>query len=361
MQEPILLLLAVIPPFAFLFYVMRMDSLEPEPWGYIMKVLLLGGLSCVPAGIAESLLGTIPIFGMGGIVGAFIKSFFLIAPVEELAKLMVVLLFVWKNKNFNEENDGVVYVGTAAIGFAMAENIMYVFQHGMTVGIARALTAIPLHTFSGVIMGYYTGKARFAGDKKKERTLLRKGFLYAYGIHGLYDTFALSGSILGLMILPLVVMLFVVGIRYLKKGRDSSLLRWGKTARADGGPEIAVVTTGFPWERQDAPTADTGEGKLKPAVEAHKKQPVDDGRIRTMAPAGRVGVYKIILSRLLLGGSLVFWVLLSIGYFDESLNTGLNLFEYLMGGTVLTIIPILLGVVLEISYHRNNRPELAQG
>jgi len=147
----------------------------------------------------------------------------------------------------------------------------------------------------------------------------------------------------------------------LKKGRESSLRRWKKPAEADGGPDSAVDTTGSPWESHHRPTAGTGLGKLKPAGEADKNQTVEEGKIRPTAPVGRVGVYKIILSRLLLGGSLVFWILLSIGYFDKSLDTGLNLFEYLMGGTVLTIIPILLGVVLEISYHRNNRSGLTQG
>ena len=55
----------------------------------------------------------------------------------------MVLLFVWGNPNFNEENDGVVYVGASAIGFAVLENIAYVVQNGIGTGVLRAMAPLP--------------------------------------------------------------------------------------------------------------------------------------------------------------------------------------------------------------------------
>ena len=58
----------------------------------------------------------------------------MIAPIEEFVKLLVIFIYVWDNINFNEENDGIVYTGTASIGFALFENILYVFRGEMSAG-----------------------------------------------------------------------------------------------------------------------------------------------------------------------------------------------------------------------------------
>ncbi len=218
----VLLLLALVPGILFLFYILYMDRNEPEPLLYILFILVMGALSCLPAAFIESVLLNIPVFNSGGMIGAALQSFVVIAPVEELCKLAVVLIFVWRNKNFNETNDGIVYAGTTALGFAMFENVFYVFENGISVGILRSVTAIPLHLFSGVLMGYFVGLAKFSDKPNKIRIILR-GFLIAVFFHGIYDTFALSGTWIAIMIILVIIVLSVAGIRMVNKGRKLSL------------------------------------------------------------------------------------------------------------------------------------------
>lgn len=231
-----LVAVAILPPIAFLLYIHHLDRTDPESHRIILKALMLGAAAVIPAGIAEKLLESIPAFSMGGILGATIKSFVVIAPIEEAIKLAVVLLFIWKDPEFNEENDGIVYVGAAAVGFAMLENVLYVVQSGFFTGIMRAVTSVPLHTFTGVLMGYYVGIAKFAPTPKDRNNKIWKGFFIAYIIHAVYDSFVLSETEAVIMIIPLVVALFVLGIIYLKKGAELSARRWGspslKAARA---------------------------------------------------------------------------------------------------------------------------------
>jgi RsiW-degrading membrane proteinase PrsW (M82 family) len=222
----LLLLLALAPGVLLMWYIIYMDRNEPEPIGFVIFIIAMGAVSCLPAAFIESFLLTIPLFHMGGIIGAGLQSFLVIAPTEEFVKLAVVLIFVWKNRNFNEENDGIVYVGAAALGFAMFENIFYVTQHGFGTGIARALLAVPLHCFSGVLMGYFVGLARFTENRKKRRSLILKGFLLAVLFHAVYDTFALSASSISLLIIPVTIILIVMGILFLNKGRILSQKRW---------------------------------------------------------------------------------------------------------------------------------------
>jgi protease PrsW len=70
------------------------------------------------------------------------------------------------------------------MGFATFENILYVLNEGLSVGVMRMFTAVPAHACFAVLMGFYLGKAKFDH---------RKGYhaFYALGVatlfHGAYD------------------------------------------------------------------------------------------------------------------------------------------------------------------------------
>lgn len=322
MEIILLVVIAILPPIAFLVYILYLDRLEPEPLKLIARVLFLGCLSIVPAVVVELSLAMIPIFSMGGIAGSALKSFIMIAPIEECVKLAVVMIFIWKNRNFNEENDGIVYTGTAAIGFALLENMLYVVQHGLATGILRSVTSIPLHTFTGVLMGYFVGIARFAPSPGDARRMILKGLIIAIIFHGAYDTLALSGTAAAALLIPLVIALFVLGIIYLKKGKKLSAQRWG------GAGPAAVETAAVPT----------------PPVTAAAPEPEGTGR------------YKIVISRILFALSGIFWALLILGMADKSGGTSEPASTIIAGGIILTAIPIVIGIVLEVSYHRHRAP-----
>ncbi len=227
------LAVSTAPALAFLLVILRMDRQEPEPLGLVLRVIALGAASCVVAALFELALGGVSLFHAPGLLGAASSSFIQIAPVEELCKLGVVLLFVWKNAQFNEEDDGIVYVGSSAIGFALFENILYVVRKGIGTGVLRAFSSIPLHVFSGIILGMYVGRAKFTTDERTRSLLILKGFVLVWFFHGLYDTFAQSGTTLTLLLLPLIVGISSFGIVALRKGRAASVLRW--TGRAGSG------------------------------------------------------------------------------------------------------------------------------
>ena len=323
----ILVIIAILPPIAFLLYILHLDKIDPEPHGLILKTLLLGAAALIPAGMVEQLLIEIPVFSLGGLFGGIIKSFIVIAPIEEAVKLAVVLLFIWKNPAFNEENDGIVYVGSASIGFAVLENVMYVVQSGLSTGIMRAVTSVPLHTFTGVLMGYFVGIAKFAPTARLKNFNILKGFLIAYMIHAIYDSFVLSETEAALMIVPLVVALFVFGIIYLKKGAALSARRWGTVPSSSSKAGAGSAVSSKP--------APSREAAVRP----------------TYSGAGR---YKIIISRILFALCAVFWALLIIGIREATGDSSRVILEGLAGGIMLTIIPAAIGIMLEVSYRRHN-------
>lgn len=277
----------------------------------------------------ELALGGVSLFHAPGLLGAASSSFIQIAPVEELCKLGVVLLFVWKNAQFNEEDDGIVYVGSSAIGFALFENILYVVRKGIGTGVLRVFSSIPLHVFAGIILGMYVGRAKFTTDERTRSLLILKGFVLVWFFHGLYDTFAQSGTTLTLLLLPLIVGISSFGIVALRKGRAASVLRWtGRTGADKAGPTARI-----------APTSE---------ISPETAVPQDVDPVRSKAP-----IWMAIVSRLLLAACACFWILLFIGLaFPETLQVA---GQAILGGILLTLIPGSIGVLLEVGYQKRKQ------
>jgi len=315
MYTVLLLVVSVAPGLAFLVVIMRMDRREPEPKALVARVLGLGAVSGIVAGLVEAAFAWVPIFHAPGLGGPAAEAFLLVAPVEEVCKLAVVLLFVWGNPNFNEENDGVVYVGASAVGFAVLENIAYVAQNGMGAGVLRAFTAVPLHVLTAVVVGLYVGSAHFSASAGVRNRLVLTGFFFAWAAHGAYDTFALSHSALAALVLPLLAGVAAFGIMAMRKGRRLSLLRWGP------GPLPAS------------------------AVHPHIHDPRDH---RWMS----------VVARILLGLCAAFWGLFAVGVTQHDFKDDLG--TAILGAALMSFLPLALGVLLEISFHHHRRHVAAQ-
>lgn len=321
---------SVAPALAFLVLILALDRREPEPLALVFRVMGLGAASAIPAAIVEVILEGVPLFALPGVAGAAAVGFIQVAPVEEGCKLAPVLLSAWRKPAFNEENDGIVYAGASAIGFALLENVIYVARLGLGTGAARAFSAIPLHVFTAVLVGLHVGRARFAVSRLERNRLLITGFALAWFVHGLYDTLAMSGSALALLLLPLLAGLAAFGILALRKGRRLSLARWGS------GPALVPAKT----VSEDA------------AVPAMTPSPVAQGSART-APTHR---WMPVVSRLLLAASALFWILLAVGLAlsEEDPDSG----AAALGGIMLTVIPVSLGVILEAAWQKRRRRSL---
>lgn len=182
-------------------------------------------LITIPVIFAEKAISSILPFIFNGKIGyAFGDAFLVAALCEEIFKLLAVYILVWKNPNFNERFDGIVYAVFVSLGFAMTENIMYVFSNGMSTGIARAFTAVPAHAMFGIMMGYYLGLAKFS--KKGKLSLLLLAFFIPFLIHGIYD-FILMVDISWVLILffPFLTYLMYKTNEKMNELKDNSIFR----------------------------------------------------------------------------------------------------------------------------------------
>jgi RsiW-degrading membrane proteinase PrsW (M82 family) len=229
-----LLISSIFPVVIFLYMIYQKDH-EKEPFILLAKSLFGGCLS-----ILVSLLFSIPLSFIanlfpGALLSSFHQSFLEAALPEELAKFIVLYLIIWKNKEFNDHYDGIVYAVFVSLGFALVENILYVMKGGMTVAISRAVLSVPGHGLFGVLMGFYFSLARFHNQPLR-RSFIFKALFFPILFHGLYDfiLFYLSKSLNNYLILILllisfawlVIKLWRLGVSKIKKHLEQDRIKY---------------------------------------------------------------------------------------------------------------------------------------
>ena len=219
-----ILLFVAIAPAAFLLYqVYKNDPVEKEPTGLLVKLLIFGAISVIPAIVLEIIGSNVILEHWRGSYWTYLatENYLVIALVEEACKFVFLILFTWKNKAFDYVFDGIVYAVFVSLGFAIAENVMYVFQYGLGTALLRAVTAIPGHCIFAVFMGYFYGQAKYADIKGmgsgKIGNLLA-ALVVAVALHGTYDFLASVDSWqFVLLFYAFLIAMMIAGYKMVKK------------------------------------------------------------------------------------------------------------------------------------------------
>lgn len=200
----LLLVLAVIPGLLISYYIIRLDKYDREPRLHLLLNFVAGMVVTFPVLVVERAAARAG-WDQPDHVGATIAfAFIAVALVEEGAKLLILLIYPYSLRKFNEPMDGIVYSVMIGMGFATLENILYAGSYGFQTILVRALTAVPAHGAFSIILGYFVGQAKFQPGKQAH--LIAKGFLLTVLLHGAYDFFILQSLFNWLIILAIVVL-----------------------------------------------------------------------------------------------------------------------------------------------------------
>ena len=180
-----------IPALIAMAVVDRLDRKRPEPASLRRLCAVFGMVTVIPAVIIELVLtGTLGAHLGSQLTyqGATFHAFVVAAAVEEGCKLSVIYWMVWWLPDFDERMDGIVYAGRAGLGFALVENVMYLFGEHTLGGqlqtwVMRAVLAVPGHAMWTAMAGAMAARRRF--DRKGLG--LVGGYLLAVAFHGMYD------------------------------------------------------------------------------------------------------------------------------------------------------------------------------
>ncbi len=144
----------------------------------------------------------------------FAYCVFGIGPVEELSKFLVVWTIMYRREEFSSAIDGLTFAAAAALGFASIEN-WYFLENApesllddgdivLASGVVLPFVHMLFSSFWGVGLSF----SKFTTAPQSNRVLLT-GLVLASVFHGLYDYITLSHTVPGVLLIPLVLVLWI--------------------------------------------------------------------------------------------------------------------------------------------------------
>jgi RsiW-degrading membrane proteinase PrsW (M82 family) len=211
----------VIPAIFWLWFWLHEDEAHPEPKPLIGLVFVFGCLAVIPAFILEKALGVTDVLGSG-------NELFLIlliwAVIEEGLKFLAVYGVALKSRFYDEPVDAMIYMITAALGFAAVENTLFILSNlldkgpngieYLLTGNFRFLGATLVHIVASALIGWAIGLTYNSRLGKKIGYFIL-GLTGAIVLHALFNYFIIKSNggqifkIFGLLWLAGVVIIFL--------------------------------------------------------------------------------------------------------------------------------------------------------
>lgn len=186
----------ILPAVVWLWFWLHEDSKKPEPKRLIIATFLAGGIATLPAFLIERMVADH--FGLPeGLLLFAIWAF-----IEEGLKLGAALLSGEGSRSYDEPIDSMVYLITAALGFAAFENIFFLLHHQSSgtvlneiflSGNLRFLGANILHAVTSGIAG---GIMAFAFYKSRSAKICAGilGLITATLLHTLFNALIIQSD-----------------------------------------------------------------------------------------------------------------------------------------------------------------------
>lgn len=182
----IILAASLLPVLLLLFYIYRRDTFNKEPLPMLAKAFMFGILAAfLDVAVVSLFHKFIPHPVASPLNNALYTAIVEAAMPEELCKLAMLYICIWRSKYFDEYYDGIEYCAFVGLGFAGLENVLYVTQGGLELAFSRAMFAVPAHMFFAIFMGYFFSLARFRPRKRKFYFVL--AYIVPVFLHATYD------------------------------------------------------------------------------------------------------------------------------------------------------------------------------
>ncbi|WP_291424473.1 PrsW family glutamic-type intramembrane protease [Deinococcus sp.] len=174
---------------AWLWFFVRRD-IHPEPGWLLARTFAWGMFAWLVAAAFEASLGRL--------LGAHQPLLLLLvalltALIEEVSKFLAASTAVTED-DFDEPMDGLVYAVTAALGFALVENLTYVLGFGPRVAAWHALLTTLAHALFSAPQGYALGGQRWQLGRQQGRLWVLRGLLLSVALHFVFNSLLTGGA-----------------------------------------------------------------------------------------------------------------------------------------------------------------------
>lgn len=192
----------LLPALVWLWFWLREDRVSPEPRDLIIATFFAGMASVVVAWLLQKLFQNI--FNLeisNNLAGLSVIPLVVWASIEEVVKFLAAYFVALTRRENDEPLDNMIYIITAAIGFAALENALFLIQpisesnfiHSIVTGNLRFIGTAPLHIVSSSIIGIMLALS-FCKLPSIRRLYIFFGLILAIALHSLFNLSILNGG-----------------------------------------------------------------------------------------------------------------------------------------------------------------------
>ena len=189
------LLSGILPALLWLWFWLREDSVHPEPRSLIIGTFV-GGMIVVPLVVPFQ---HIALDYYGGNINEVV--YFVWAALEEFFKFGVAYVIALRTRFMDEPIDALIYMITAALGFAAMENTFFLLKPllegdamtSIVTGNLRFIGATLLHVVSSATIGLFIALPYYQ-DKIKKTFDLMLGLVFAAVLHAAFNLFIITSK-----------------------------------------------------------------------------------------------------------------------------------------------------------------------
>lgn len=204
--------LSLLPCVLWLWYFSSRTRYKRPAVRVLALTFLLGALATLPA-LFLNLFGQSLFLNLFGstLWSHLLVLIFVVGPVEEAIKLLVVYFYAYRQQEFDEALDGVTFSATAALGFAAIENVVYLAQNDPMLVLLRGPLSNPGHALFSAVWGLSLSRAKTQPNLFSKRfPIILEGWIYASLLHSLFDILLVAASRVSIIFFGLLVALMIV-------------------------------------------------------------------------------------------------------------------------------------------------------
>jgi len=214
----------VLPALLWLWFWLQEDRLHPEPRSVIIRTFILGM-------IAVPLILPLEQFIQKQYALVPMLLVFLLVVTEEIFKLAVAYISALESKAYDEPIDAVIYLITAALGFAAMENTFFLissitstgFVPSFVTGNLRFIGATLLHVLSSGSIGLFIGLSFWKGFIAKKVYLIF-GIALAILLHTVFNLYIMKSAGTEILIIFcfvwVAILLLIAGLEKVKRLKE---------------------------------------------------------------------------------------------------------------------------------------------
>lgn len=208
----------VLPSLIWLYFLLKEDARHPEPKAMI-ALAFVAGMLAVPLVLPVERAASVHFMGLQLIISW--------AAIEEVAKYLMAAIFILWQRPVDEAPDYVIYMITVALGFAAAENMLFLLAPlssgnligGLVTDNLRFIGSTLLHVCASSAIGFAMA---FSWQKPPAVRMLYAslGLILAIALHTAFNTLIISGdganAFFAFFLVWIAAVLFFASFEFLK-------------------------------------------------------------------------------------------------------------------------------------------------